>query len=164
MVCAVVALPSSINAEDKDRPLNDNEFVMKAAICGMHEVELGQIAQANASSPDVKKFGERMVIDHKKAHEELKTVAAKASIPVPDKVTADKQKEADNFRNLKGNEFDRAFMAHQVKEHEKAIEMLTKASKDLKNPGLKEFVEKTLPAIKEHHKIAKKINDELPKQ
>jgi len=155
---------ATITVADDKKPLSDNEFVMKAAMGGMHEVELGKIAITNADSPEVKKFGERLVADHTKANEELKTVAAKASIAIPDKMPADKLKEVEKFRALKGAEFDKAFMAHQVKDHEQDVAMFTKATKELKDPGLKGFAEKTLPTLQDHLKMAKTINDKFPKQ
>ena len=163
MGCAVAALPANGKAEDA-KPVADNEFVTKATLGGLHEVELGKIASANANNADVKKFGELMAADHGKANEELKTVAAKASILVPDKLSSDKMKELDRFRNLKGVEFDKAYMSHMVKDHEEAVTLFSKATKDVKNPGLKDFADKTLPALQEHLKVAKKLNDDLAKQ
>jgi len=42
----------------------DRSFMTKAAQGGMAEVELGQLAQQNGQSEDVKKFGKQMVDDH----------------------------------------------------------------------------------------------------
>src|SRR5205823_909236 len=64
---------------------SDREFVRKAAEGGLAEVELGQLATQKASSPDVKQFGQRMVNDHTKANDELKEVAQKQGISIPDK-------------------------------------------------------------------------------
>jgi len=167
-LCATAWTLAALPADDKglkdDKPLTDNEFVMKVAADGMHEVELGKLAMNNAASPEVKKFGERMVADHTKANEELKTAAGKASITLPDRLPAEKTKELDTFKNLKGAEFDKAYISHMVKDHEKAVTMFTKASKDLKDPALKGFAEKTLPTLQDHLKTAKKINDNIGKQ
>src|SRR5215212_5181894 len=62
---------------------NDKTFAMKAAMGGMAEVELGKLASEKATSPDVKQFAQRMVTDHGKANDELKTVASKESIDLP---------------------------------------------------------------------------------
>lgn len=159
MGCALTAL----SADDK-KPLTDETFVTKAAADGMHEVELGKIAQMNAQSPAVKSFGKQMVDDHSKANEELKMIAGKAGIMVPSKAGDDKMKELDKFKDLKGADFDKAYMSHMVKDHEKAVAMFSKAAKDLKDPGLKGFAEKTLPTIQMHLKNAKAINDAFGKQ
>src|SRR5437868_6013679 len=45
------------------------EFMNKAAMGGMAEVEMGKLAQQNASSPRVKNFGDMMVRDHSSAND-----------------------------------------------------------------------------------------------
>lgn len=61
----------------------DKDFMVKAASGGMLEVQLGQIAQENASAAAVKQFGKMMVSDHTKANTELTTLAKQKNIVVP---------------------------------------------------------------------------------
>jgi len=49
----------------------------KAAKGGMMEVAMGRLAAQSAQSDDVKSFGKRMVTDHSKANDELKSIAPK---------------------------------------------------------------------------------------
>src|SRR5262249_9556246 len=58
----------------------DRHFVKTAAEGGMAEVQLGQLAVEKASNPKVKDFGQRMVTDHGKANDELKSIAASKNI------------------------------------------------------------------------------------
>jgi putative membrane protein len=163
VACAVGCWAVPAPADDKE-PLTDAKFVAKAWTCGIHEVELGKLCATQASDAEVKKFGERMVADHSKANEDLKAAARSANIPLPEKITAEEQKEIDRLKLLKGAEFDKAYIAHMVKDHEKAEAMLNKASKELKDPGLKAFAAKSLPTVQEHLKTARAINDRLSKQ
>src|SRR5262245_36138525 len=66
----------------------DHHFVMEAAEGGMAEVELGKLAADKASNAKVKEFGERMVTDHGKADEELKSLAASKQITLPTALNA----------------------------------------------------------------------------
>ena len=61
---------TSLNAKDK-------MFVKKSAKGGMMEVAMGKLASERGQSADVTKFGERMVIDHSKANEDLTSIAEK---------------------------------------------------------------------------------------
>jgi hypothetical protein len=61
----------------------DSQFVMSAAEGGILEVELGRIAQQKASNADVKEFGAKMVTDHSKANDELKSIANTKGITLP---------------------------------------------------------------------------------
>jgi putative membrane protein len=65
----------------------------------------------------------------------------------------------DGVKAAKGDEFDKAYLAAQVKAHDDAVALFTEAITSLKDPGLKAFAEKALPTLKEHqahaHKLAK---------
>ena len=61
----------------------DAKFVHEAAIGGMAEVSLGKLAAEKATNPDVKQFGQRMVDDHSKANDELKTYASQKGVTLP---------------------------------------------------------------------------------
>ena len=155
----VSAMPADDNnrADDKDQPFTDAGFVTKAASSGMHEVELGRIAQENAANGEIKKFGERMVTDHGKANKDLMDAAKKANIPVPDKMLDEHVKHIDRFKKLKGSEFDQAYIKHMVESHTKGSALFERASKEARDPGLKAFAAKTLPTIKEHLELAQKL-------
>jgi putative membrane protein len=163
VACAVGFAAMPVPADDK-KPLTDNDFVAKAGSCMLHQIELGKLAQTNAQDAEVKKFAERMVTDHTKALEDLRTAARSANIPVPDKMNADDQKEVDRFRTLKGADFDKQYIEHMVKDHQKSETVLTQASKDLKDPGLKGFATRSLPSVQEHLKQARAINDRINKK
>src|SRR5512138_2020716 len=63
----------------------DKTFMKKAAKGGMMEVAMGQVAEQKAQSEDVKAFGKRMVTDHGKANDELKSIASKKGFQLPSK-------------------------------------------------------------------------------
>src|SRR5512133_1725625 len=69
---------SSLSAKDKT-------FMRKAAKGGMMEVAMGKVAEQNGQSDDVKSFGKRMVTDHGKANDELKSIAEKKGVKLPTK-------------------------------------------------------------------------------
>jgi hypothetical protein len=67
------ALPAAI-AAPKDQSKQDQAFVDEAARGGKMEVDLGRLAEQNASDANVKQFGARMVKDHTKLNSELGSV------------------------------------------------------------------------------------------
>jgi putative membrane protein len=161
-VSALVLLGGAIGAcaDDKkadDQPFSDAAFVKTAAIDGMHEVMLGKIGAARAKSDDVKAFAEKMVKDHTKANEDLKAAAKSANIPVPTALDEKHQKHIDKFKDYKGTDFDADFAKHMVTDHTKAVALFTRASKEAKNPAVKDFATQTLPVIQGHLDAAKKL-------
>jgi putative membrane protein len=137
---------------------SDEHFVMEAANGGMAEVELGKLAADKASSDEVKKFGERMVDDHGKANEELKTLAKNKNITLPAAPDAKTKATIDKLSKLSGESFDRAYMQDMVKDHKKDVAEFKTAAKSAQDPDIKAWAAKTLPTLEEHLKLAQEAN------
>jgi putative membrane protein len=156
----VIALSPAFSADEKksDKPAAaDSAFMMKAADGGMTEVELGKVAEKNGQKDDVKKFGADMVKDHGKANDDLKSVAGKMNVTLPDKVSAKHQAKIDQMSKMSGDAFDIAYIKGMVEDHEKTVADFEKASGTVKNADLKKFIDDTLPVIKGHLEMAKKM-------
>jgi putative membrane protein len=141
----------------------DHKFVMEAAVGGMEEVQLGQLAAQKASDPDVKNFGQHMVDDHSKANTQLMQLASQKGVTPPTTLPADKQKDMDKLNALSGAAFDKAYMAMMVKDHKKDVSEFQKESKSGKDSDLKSFASTTLPTLQNHLKMAQDINSRLSK-
>jgi putative membrane protein len=165
-VCLFVVAIGAAWADDQkqNEPFSDQIFVTKAASGGMAEVELGKIGQMKGTNPEVKTFSERLVTDHTKANDELKTAAREAGVEVPAKPDAEAQKHIDMFREYKGENFDRDFVKHMVSDHEKDVALFERAARECKNPKLKEFATRTLPTLKEHLAVAKKLQETVDRK
>lgn len=135
----------------------DTAFMKKAADGGMTEVELGKVAEKNGQKEDVKSFGSHMVKDHGKANDDLKSVAGKMNVTLPDKVSAKHQAKIDKMSKMSGDAFDAAYIKGMVEDHTTTVADFEKASGTVKNADLKKFIDDTLPVIKEHLKMAKEM-------
>src|ERR1700750_3248278 len=80
----------------------DEAFIRKVANGGMTEVELGKLAAEKGANQEVKDFGNQMVKDHSKANDELKEVAGKMNVTVPQKVDAKHQAVITQMSALSG--------------------------------------------------------------
>jgi putative membrane protein len=87
----------------------DKTFMKKAAKGGTMEVTMGKVAEQNAQSDDGNSFGKRMLTDHGKANDELKSIASKKGFELPNKEHAGKSNS------------DKAYMDMMVKDHEKVV-------------------------------------------
>lgn len=135
----------------------DKAFIMKAADGGMTEVELGKVAEKNGQKEDVKSFGSQMVKDHGTANENLKGIASKMNVTVPDKVSAKHQAKIDKMSKISGAAFDTAYIKGMVEDHEKTAAEFEKARGQVKNEDLKKFIDDTLPVVKSHLEMVKKM-------
>jgi putative membrane protein len=138
--------------------VDDKKFVKEAALGGMTEVELGKLAAQKASSDDVKQFAQKMVDDHTKANDELKQAASKDNIPVPDTLDSKHQSEIDKLSKLSGEQFDKAYVKNQLKEHETDVKEFSAEAQGGTDPEIRAFASSTLPVLQQHLELVKNLN------
>jgi putative membrane protein len=149
---------SGTEARSAGQQSADHSFVMEAAQGGLAEVELGQLASQKAQSEQVKQFAQRMVTDHGKANDELKSLARQKNITIPSQLDAKHKATTDKFSRMSGAEFDRAYMQNMLQDHRKDVNDFRKESQSGKDPDVKAWAAKTLPTLEEHLKLAQDAN------
>jgi putative membrane protein len=128
---------------------NDKTFMKKAAKDGAMEVAMGRLAAQNAKSDEVKSFGQRMVTDHSKANDELKSIAAKKGVKLPSKEPSEKWTS------------DKVYMDMMVKDHEKDLAEFQDEATNGSDPDVKKFAEDTAKIVQEHLDLAKQTQSKL---
>ena len=141
---------SNMTAEDK-------EFVSKAGMGGMAEVQIGNLALQNAASAEVKAFAQRMVNDHSKGNAELQQLATTKGLALPTELSGEPKEMLDHLGSLHGADFDKAYMKDMVEDHEKDVAEFDKASTSATDSDLKAWAGKTLPTLKDHLEHAKRV-------
>ena len=139
---AAAGKTSSLSAKDK-------LFIKKAAKGGVMEVAMGKLAEQNGQSGDVKSFGKRMITDHSKANDELKSIAAQKNVKLPAKEPTVKWSS------------DKAYMDMMVKDHEKDLAEFQEEANSGSDPDLKKFADDTAKMVQEHLNIAKETQSKL---
>jgi putative membrane protein len=133
---------SSLSSKDKT-------FMHKAAKGGMMEVAMGRLAEQKGQSEDVKSFGKRMVTDHGKANDELKSIAEKKGVKLASKEPSEKWSS------------DKAYMDMMVKDHEKDLAEFQDEANNGSDPDVKKFADDTAKVVKEHLDLAKQTQSKL---
>lgn len=135
----------------------DRDFLMDAAMGGLMEVELGQLAAQKGTSESVKQFGQRMVDDHGKANTELMTLATSKGITLPTAIDDKHRQDVTKLSAMSGADFDRAYAKMMLKDHEKDVSEFEKQSTKGTDPDVKAFASKTLPTLQEHLTMARAL-------
>lgn len=138
---------------DKMKMGADSTFAMKAASGGMTEVALGKMAAEKGTRQDVKDFGQKMVDDHSKANDELKSLASSKSMTLPSAPNAKDQATIDKMSAMSGKAFDAAYIKDMVADHKMDIALFQKEANSGSDPDVKAFASKTLPTLQEHQKM-----------
>ena len=149
LVGAVKAADANVSGEGSSLSASDKTFMKKAAKGGMMEVTMGQAAEQKAQSEDVKSFGKRMVTDHSKANDELKSIASKKGVQLPSKEHTAKWTS------------DKAYMDMMIKDHEKDLAEFKEEANSGSDPDLKKFADDTAKIVQEHLDLAKEVQGKL---
>jgi len=139
----------------------DRTFMMKAAQGGMAEVKLGELAKQNGQNQAVKDFGQKMVDDHSKANDQLKSIAGQLNVTLPSGLDAKDQATYDRLSKLNGAAFDKAYMRDMVSDHKKDIAEFQKEANSGSNADVKNFASQTLPTLQEHLSMAEKADTQV---
>jgi putative membrane protein len=139
----------------------DSKFAKDAAMGGMEEVQLGQLAAQKATDPDVKSFGQRMVDDHTKANDQLKQVASQKGMTLPTDLSTLQKHDMDKLSAMSGAAFDKAYVSMMVKDHKKDVADFKKEAKSGKDSDLKSFASTTLPTLQDHLKMVQDISSKM---
>jgi putative membrane protein len=136
----------------------DRKFIEEAAGAGMFEVQVAQLAASKATDPQVKSYASMLVDHHTAANNELVKIANARKVELPAAPKRALRRDIEKLGKKSGSEFDRDFVREVgIKAHEKDIKLFQKAGKDVKDPELKAFVDKTLPVLQDHLAAAKKL-------
>ncbi|MEJ0056801.1 MAG: DUF4142 domain-containing protein [Bacteroidota bacterium] len=148
---------------DDSRIEGDTEFAVNAADAGMLEVRLGELAQKNAYSAQVKSFAKMMVTEHEKANEELKGGANQKGISLPEYLSTHSQSKYDDLSKKTGKEFDDAYTEAMVKAHKEALDLFQKEAADGKDADLKAWATAKVSVIEHHLDMAKQTEEAVDK-
>lgn len=143
----VEATPSSSAADPAKLGANDKDFISKAAAGGMMEIEMGEMAQKQGQSAEVKQIGKQIAADHTKANNELIEIAKKKGVGVGKLTTG--------MPKMDKAHFDQDYLAMMVRDHQTDIALFEKQVKSGSDADLKAYASKTLPVLKKHMAMVK---------
>ncbi len=155
---SVIAQTNDVQGQLSSR---DFKFVKAAAEGGQMEVTLGQLAVQNAQDPAVREFGTKMVQDHQAANQQLAQIITQKGATVSDVPGMMDERTTKKLQELKGSEFDRAYMKHMVSDHKAVIKEFQKEADSGDDADVKGFASKTLPTLQEHLRLAQDTQAKL---
>lgn len=136
----------------------DKSFLEDAAHAGHTEVEGSKLAQRKSSNPAIKTFADQMVKDHIAVGQELDALAKSKNLKAPTEPSLFQKANLKALEMKDGESFDRAYASEiGVEAHEKAVKLFEKASEEAKDPEVKAFADKNLPALRHHLDMAREL-------
>jgi len=134
-----------------------SEFLKKVTNSGMAEIQLAKLVQQKATIDAVKNFAAMLERDHTAVNQQVKTLADQRSVALPTTVSDDKQKMYTDMEKMTGKAFDKHYISMMVKAHNDGISLFEDTRSNASDIDVKNFADKTLPALKMHLDSAKAI-------
>jgi putative membrane protein len=152
----LAAAISSVTLASASFAADESTFLQDAVQGSLAEVQMGQLAQQNGGSEDVKAFGQTLVTDHTKSMDQASALAKSMNVQVPTEPKPEAQQEYEKLQGLQGAEFDKAFAEHMVMDHQKEIDKFEEQAQG-GGDEVAQFAKQTLPVLNTHLDLAKKI-------
>ena len=133
------------------------------------ELDAAKYAQSHALSRDVKAFARQMSVDHRDTHKKAEGLMKKDSIAAtPNEtstgITTDGKTALDNFKTLKGKDFDKAYLASQIEMHRKLLDAIDRQLlPNAQSVDLKTHLQTIRPKIQAHLQHAEDLQAKISK-
>jgi putative membrane protein len=141
---------------------NDRDFLEQAAQNGHAEISASRLALEKTRNEQVRSFAQRMVDDHTRANEELRTLAMSKRVELPTEPSLLQKGKEMLISGLSDDSFDRRYVNQMgVEAHEDNIELFEKTSREAQDPDVKAYATKSLPALRSHLEAARGLKTRL---
>jgi len=137
------------------------------------EIDLGDLAAKSGQSTEVRDLGKKFASDHAAARQKAKDLAVKIGVtpghpmePMKDSSMSDHHADyagsLNKLKELKGTEFDVAFVAREIEHHTKMLDAVeNKFLPAAKNPELKALLTELKPSLQSHLDQARALEKKL---
>lgn len=159
------------NKEDKEESSKDPEvivgndaeveeevdFLITSYMNSQLQASLGKVAAEKSSSPVVREFADTIVVKNELVKSNIEELAAATGVQLTPALSPEHVTLLDSIQSYSGDEFDNAFIALFIEEHEDDIERFTKLAADIDNPITRELVTANLEMLEGSLKKAKEV-------
>jgi putative membrane protein len=146
--------------------LSDANIVALLAIANQSDIEGGQLAETKASSREVRSYGTRMISDHASMLKQGNQLSKQLMInPVQpalgQQMLSEHQRSMEALKKKSGDQFDRAYIEHEIQMHQKVIRLVEEATQAADDPQLRTLLQQSRPALEDHLKQAQSVKQSL---
>jgi len=146
--------------------LSDGQIAAMVASFNEAAIQQAQLAEARAFSPAVKRFAQHMISAHRTMESRDAIVLSRSKIvptenAVSNRLRIDAQDQLSALQSIHGRDFDRQYIDGQVRDHNKALELLVQLTAIAQSPDLRTDLRAAQSQVEDHLQMAKKVLEEL---
>jgi len=141
--------------------LVDSAYIRQAMRGNFLEIALGRLAESRADNSEVKEFGERMITDHNSMNQQWTTLAQKNGMRIDLTLDPAAKQSVERLEDLKGAEFDQAYMTDMIRQHEQALASFQRMAVSARTPEVRQMASSGVPIIRDHLTLAQQVGSRV---
>jgi putative membrane protein len=162
LMAGSIGFIATTQAQTAPAKLDDPTIVAIFDAANTYDIETGSLAATRARSSAVRDFGAMIARDHGNVRQQGRDLAKSLGVnPTPPKDFALAKAHASamtSLSGLRGSDFDRAFLKHEVDFHNAVIDAVTQTLLPaIQNAQVKDLVTKVAPAFVAHRDAAQNL-------
>jgi len=149
----VVTLVSfNVHAQTAGKTPSTADYVKKAAIGDMFEIQSSKLALDRADDGDVKDFAQMMITDHTKSTQMIKAAVAQGSngVEIPHGLDGEHERLLKQLEGEKGKDFDKLYLQIQEEAHRQALELHQSYAERGEDAPLRMAANQIVPVVSHH--------------
>jgi predicted outer membrane protein len=128
----------------------DRDFLVKVRQAGLWEAPVGRQAQDHAQSSRVKEVGAHLEHDHVTLDEQVRAVAAKLGVPLPDLASPEQLGWINELAGKSGADYDVTFANRLRAAHGKVFAVIATVRAGTRNDTIREFATTANSVVLKH--------------
>lgn len=142
--------------------LADTAYIRQAIRGNLLEVGVGRLAESRAADSTVKQFAQRMVSEHNSMNGQWATLARTKGMSVGlTDFRAAEDPSLERLEDLKGAEFDQAYMAEMIRRHEQDLAAFQRMGTSARLPEVRQLANTGVSTIQEHLSLARQVGSRV---
>ncbi len=148
----VAAAAPDVTSDTSWGPLtaSDRDLLVRVRLAGLWEIPTGDQAQTHAGNRRVKEVGRLLAADHRRLDEQVRQLARKLQVPLPDQPNSDQRSWMAELSELRGSDFDVAFANRLRVAHGRVFSVVSEARATTRNTAVRPFAETAVEVVMRH--------------
>lgn len=149
-LATALAVAAPVAAQDPGSRAT-REYVQAAGQSDAFEMLEAQAVLAQSTDPRVRDYAQRMLRDHAESSRALQQATARSGLkPPPMGVSEDQGHLLGALQNMKGRDFDRAYLTHQALSHHAALTVDQRYAATGDTPSVRQVASSAVPTVSSH--------------
>lgn len=138
------------------------EYVRRAAIGDMFEIQASKLALDKSKSADIRNFAQQMIDDHTATTKRLESALNDSALGItpPTSLDADHEAKLDALRSASGQDFDRLYLDQQTAAHQDALDLHRNYAASGDNAELRSAATEIAAKVSEHLDKVKQLDSQ----